>query len=260
VRISLLTWNVAGRTALLSDQLSAVSRREPDIVCLQEVRPSTAGRWRSSLAADGLEHCLDSSEFRNGRRLFNLTATRWPLGELPAVGAPQPERVLPCVVDSPAGPIDLYNVHVPPAQSGGMVKVETCEAIFARLARPADRCRILCGDLNAPRSERLDGRVETFAPEEPGIEARWDAAERSLLEGLADWGFQDCFRALHGYERGDVSWVFHTRSRRRAGHRLDHVLASGALRPAACDYIHGWREAGLSDHSAMEALFEPQGD
>jgi exonuclease III len=254
--ISLLSWNVAGRTKLLGDQLAAVARREADLVCLQEVRPSTKERWRDALAADGLGHCLDSSEFRNGRRLFNLTASRWPLAELPAVGAPQPERVLSCVVDAPAGPIDLYNAHVPPAQSGSLVKIETCEAIFERLARPADRPRLLCGDLNLPRAEWPDGRIETFAPEEPGVEARWDAAERGLLEGLRDWGLRDCFRALHGYERGDVSWVFNTRSRRRAGHRLDHVLASEELLPAECDYLHGWREAGMSDHSAMEARFE----
>jgi hypothetical protein len=40
--------------------------------------------------------------------------------------------------------------------------------------------------------------------------------------------------------------------------RLDHILASSELRPGDCEYIHGWRELGLSDHSAMEALFEPQ--
>ena len=50
----------------------------------------------------------------------------------------------------------------------------------------------------------------------------------------------------------------HTRARRKAAHRLDHVLASAGLGPVACDYVHGWREAGLSDHSAIEATFEPR--
>lgn len=256
--LTLLTWNVAGRTTLLGDQLAAVGRREADLVCLQEVRPSTAGPWRQALAADGLPHTLESGEFRNGRRLFNLTASRWPLAGLPAVGAPQPERVLSAVVDSPWGPIDLYNAHIPPAQRNGLIKVETCEALFERLARPADRHRILCGDLNTPRAERTTGEIETFAPEHPDHEARWDTAERSLLEGLRDWGLRDIFRELNGWERGDVSWVFNTRNMRRSAHRLDHVLASAGLRAVLCDYIHGWREAGLSDHSAMEALFEPE--
>ena len=116
---------------------------------------------------------------------------------------------------------------------------------------------MLCGDLNTPRFESTDGEVETFASNHPLWEERWDAAERSLVEGLAEWDLHDSFRALNGYDRRDVSWVMNTRSRRKAGHRLDHVLASRSLNPVWCDYEHGWREAGLSDHSAIMAVFEP---
>lgn len=169
------------------------------------------------------------------------------------MGAPQPERVLSLVIDTPEGPLDVHNAHVPPAPSNGLIKVETCEALFERLSRPADRGVVLCGDLNTPRREFPDGTLETFASNHPEHEARWDAAERGLLKGLEDYGFRDAFRAVNGYDRGDVSWVMNTRYRRKAAHRLDHVIVSPALVPLACDYIHGWRELGLSDHSAMEA-------
>lgn len=49
MNLELLTWNVAGRTVLLEAQAAAVERREPDLVALQEIRPSTAGRWREVL-------------------------------------------------------------------------------------------------------------------------------------------------------------------------------------------------------------------
>ena len=75
VSAKLLSWNVAGRTKLLGEQTAAVTRQEPDLVCLQEVRPSTRGRWATALGEAGLTHALDSGEFRNDRRLFNLTAT-----------------------------------------------------------------------------------------------------------------------------------------------------------------------------------------
>jgi exonuclease III len=241
MRLKLLSWNVAGRTKLLPEQVAAVSRREADLVCLQEVRASTVGPWRRALARDGLEAALDSSEFAS-KRLFNLTASRWRLTGLPAVGAPQPERALSALSDSPAGLVEIHNVHVPPAQSNGLVKVETCEALIERLSRPADRHRILCGDFNTPRLETEHGEVETFAANHPGLEERWDAAERGLLVGLADWDLNDAFRALNGYDR------------------RDDVLASASLRPVHCDYVHGWREGGLSDHSAIEAVFEPAPD
>lgn len=254
--ISLLSWNVAGRTELLGEQIAAVSRREADVVALQEIRASTAGPWREALARDGLAFALDSSTFTT-RRLFNLTAARWEMTELPAIGAPQPERVLSAVIESPAGQLEVHNAHIPPAPSNGLVKVETCKALYERLARPAERHRVLCGDLNTPRLETEDGQVETFASNHPEVEERWDAAERSLLVGLGEWDLADVFRSLNGYDRRDVSWVMHTRARRRAAHRLDHILASAGLRPTHCDYLHGWREAGLSDHSAIEARFEP---
>jgi len=256
--LNLLSWNVAGRTALLGEQIAAVGRREADIVCLQEVRASTSGPWREALAASGLGFALDSSAFAAGRRLFNLTAGRWALTELPAIGAPPPERVLSAVSESPAGQVEIHNAHIPPAPSNGLIKVETCEALFERLTRPVDRHRILCGDLNTPRLETTEGEVETFASNHPGQEARWDLAERSLLVGLGGWDLVDVFRSLNGYDRRDVSWVMHTRARRKAAHRLDHVLASASLGAIHCDYVHGWREAGLSDHSAIEAGFEPR--
>ena len=255
--VKLLTWNVAGRTKLLPDQIAAVSRRESDLVALQEIRPSTVEAWRDALAGDGLPHALDSATFIGRRRLFNLTVSRWELTELPAIGAPQPERVVSAVSESPYGQIEIHNAHIPPAPSNGLIKVETCEALFERLARPSERHRILCGDLNTPRFESEWGEVETFASNHPDVEARWDAAERSLLTGLAEWDLHDVFRGLNGYDRRDVSWVMHTRARRKAAHRLDHVLASAGLGAIGCDYLHEWREAGLSDHSAMEATFRP---
>jgi exonuclease III len=237
--------------------MAAVARQEPDLVCLQEIRPTTRDRWAEALGDAGLAHAADSGEFRNARRLFNLTLSRWPLRHLPAVGAPQPERVLSTLVETPAGLLELHNVHVPPAQSRGMVKVETCEALHAALARVSDRHRVLCGDFNTPRLETTEGEVVTFADNYPDHFERWDAAERSIVSGLAAWDLGDAFRLMNGYERRDVSWVFHTRARRKAGHRLDHVLASASLATAYCDYLHGWREIGLSDHSAIEAVFEP---
>lgn len=257
--MKLLTWNVAGRTGVMSRQAEAVARRAPDIVCLQEVRASTAPRWREALERLGLEHAVDSSELMAPRRLFNLTASRWQLEPLVGILIPQPERVFGVVAESPWGELEVWNAHIPPAPSNGLIKVETCEVLFASLARPTARHRILCGDLNTPRYESEEGEVETFASNHPEDEERWDAAERSLLTGLAEWDLPDVFRLLNGYGRRDVSWVLHTRARRKHAHRLDHILASRSLRPNYCDYVHEWREAGLSDHSAMEAIFEPSG-
>jgi exodeoxyribonuclease-3 len=255
--VKLITWNVAGRAKLLDRQAAALERAEPDIVCLQEVRATSFKRWYDHFLAHGLTHIADSSAFIGDRRYFVVTASRWEQRELPAIGAPYPERVLSTVMETPFGPLELHNAHIPPAPGHGILKIETLEALVTALARPSERHRILTGDLNIPALETVEGEVRTFAERHPEQLVRWDSAERSPWTELPEWDLHDCFRALHGYERRDVSWVLHTRNVRKAGLRLDHVFASTALGVVYCDYHHEWREAGLSDHSAMEAVFNP---
>ncbi|MEL6123827.1 MAG: hypothetical protein AAFR14_08895, partial [Bacteroidota bacterium] len=68
------------------------------------------------------------------------------------------------------------------------------------------------------------------------------------LESLATKGFRDAFRALHGDKR-EYSWYSHQGN----GYRYDHSYASDHLLPLiqSCEYLHHYREGGLSDHSPM---------
>jgi len=106
---------------------------------------------------------------------------------------------LSTVVDLPSGPLELHHAHIPSARNRGVIQIETCEALTERLARPSDRHRVLCGDLNLPRAETMEGEVITFAEDHPEMLERWDHAERSILPGLAEWGLRDVFRELHGF-------------------------------------------------------------
>ena len=58
----LLTWNVAGRVRERQEQqIDAVGAMGADVVCLQEVTPTTRGRWTAALEALGFLH-----EWREG--------------------------------------------------------------------------------------------------------------------------------------------------------------------------------------------------
>ena len=118
-------------------------------------------------------------------------------------------------------------------------------------AQPPRRLGVLtvCGDLNTPRREQPDGEILTFAHDSKGRlreerGERWNAAERALVRDL---GWTDAYRSLHGYGERSASWTY---ARDRGGYRLDHVLLHG-LRPRSAEYLHDWRRAGLSDHSAL---------
>ena len=260
--IKLISWNVAGRTRDLHQQVAAVARTEPDLVALQEVRESTVTKWSGTLEQEGLRHSVDSSGRTSERKLFNLLASRWPLELIDPPPIGQTERIVSALVHHPQGTIEIHNVHVPPAPSQGLAKVETLERLHDWLAVGCDHHRILCGDFTLPRLEYPDGSIETFASNHPDDFGRWDRAERLLLTDLAAWDLEDVFRRLNGFESPEASWFPHRRNPgpRLAGHRLDHVLASSSLKPVFCEYQHGWREMGLSDHSALEAICRPMAD
>jgi len=107
--------------------------------------------------------------------------------------------------------------------------------------------RVLCGDFNTPRRELPDGEVITWAQTEAGRlrrtrGARWDAAERDVIEGLAALDLPDVYRQLHGNGPQTASWV-QKRSATRTERRCDHVFATPSLRASAFDYRYEWREA-----------------
>jgi exonuclease III len=257
--LRLITWNVARRSDGLVAQAAALGQRAPDVVALQEVTARTLPLWRAALTTLGVGHVLcsldtaDPARAPAGRRRTGvLLGARRPLAALEgALPVPWPETAL---AGRSAG-VELHTVHVPNA-ANGEIKPQTLAAVRAGLAARAGP-RVLCGDLNTPRREAPDGTVWSFArdgrgrlrPERAGA---WDEAELGVVPGLRDLGFTDAFRALHGPAAREPSWTW----RRIAGHgggwRLDHVFCAG-LEPVECRYHHDWRDAGLSDHSALEA-------
>lgn len=266
----LITWNVARRVSRLAEQAAALGEREPDLICLQEVTVRTLPLWRAACETLGLtavRASLDTAEPgrepASRRRTGVLIASRWPLADASArLPVPWPETSLGVVTDTTLGLLEVHGVHVPNA-ANGWIKPRTLAAVRAGLAAAEPAPRVLCGDLNTPRRELPDGQVVSFARdsrarlrEERG--EQWDEAELGVVPGLRDLGFCDAFRHLHGYARREPSWTWRRVSGHGGGWRLDHLFASDQLRPVACCYHHDWRDAGLSDHSALEADLERQ--
>lgn len=273
--MKLITWNLNGRRNRTQHQVAALADQGPDIVALQEVTVHSLPELRIALAARGLVHVVDGfaavSPSGRPRKYRQFVASRFAVRQLEDdFPVPWPEAVLATIVESPRGEIELYNCHIPPGSQYGWTKIETVEGIFKHLARPTARPRILCGDFNTPQAERADGTVITWGQLmsdsgaaqikrriRGGPGERWDAAERSVLTGLAAHDLADVFRRLHGYGVAEYSWRL-KRHGEFTDRRFDHAFASAALNAVTCQYMHAWREAGLSDHSALEVEFAPQ--
>jgi endonuclease/exonuclease/phosphatase family metal-dependent hydrolase len=258
---------VEHRISCLGEQVIALTEREPDIVALQEVTRRTAPQLREQLCHAGLTHTVDSLDLAGacGRRYGELIASRWPLRVLPPVqaGQPFPERVLSVVAECPWGLIELHTVHVVPGSRQGWKKIEMLRAIYQQLARHSEIPRILCGDFNEPQAELADGQLVTSRHRllldgrlvvKNGRPEAWEQAVLRVLEGLAEFDLVDIYRALRGYDVKEVSCIVRSTGH---GYRYDHIFASRGLNPVACQYLHELRERGLSDHSPIEADFDP---
>ena len=254
----LLTWNVAGRVRGASDQAAAVLAADWDVVCLQEITPTTADAWRAALEGAGLQVAISAwpPSPEGSRRLGVLVASRTSMEPLPALaGAPWPERHLAVRTTVDGIDVEVHTLHAPLSQKPGAVKVRTLEALHEALVDGDETPRIVTGDFNTPRYESRAGEITTFARTQSGklrpeYGERHDRAELLLIDDLPRRGWRDAFRALHGYERRDRSYLIKPPG---YGWRLDHVICSPGVRPVACDYLHEWRELKLSDHSGMWA-------
>ena len=265
----IVSWNVARRSSRLPEQAAALSRREPDVIALQEVTDRTLPLWRAALARIGLPHVrasLDGADPARApaarRRTGVLLSSRAPLADAEAVlPVPWPETAIAAVASAEAsGPVELHCVHVPNA-ANGWVKVRTLEAIRGGLAAAPPGPRVLCGDLNTPRRELPNGEVISFARDSrrrlrPARGPEWDNAELGVVPRLRELGYRDTFRALYGYAKREPSWTWQRIAGHGGGWRLDHLFASTELRPTAATYHHAWSDQGLSDHSALEVDLE----
>jgi len=164
---------------------------------------------------------------------------------------PWPERHLAVVTDG----VEVRTLHAPLSSKEERVKVRTLEAVFAAVSARDGVPRVVCGDFNTPAYESRAGEIQTFARTRAGnirpqYGERHDRAELLLIDELPRRGWRDAFRVLHGYEARDRSYMF---ANRKFGWRLDHIVVSPEIEPLACQYVHEWRERGLSDHSALWA-------
>ena len=255
----LLTWNVAGRVRDGQErQLATLGEAAFDVLCLQEITPTTKDRWIEALEARGLHVAVSPYTVppTGTRRLATLVASRAPVEPLTVADLPWPERHLAVRTGLAGREVEVHCVHSPLSSKPEEVKVRTLEAIFAAVSPEDGVARIVAGDLNTPAYESREGVIQSFARTRagrirPSHGERHDRAELLLIEELPARGWRDAFRSLHGYERRDRSFTW---GKRTFGWRLDHILLSPGLRATACEYDHGWRDAGMSDHSAMWAV------
>jgi exodeoxyribonuclease III len=251
------TWNVNSVRARLPRLLPWLVERQPDVVCLQEIKVVDEDFPRAEIEALGYRAEVFGQKTYNGVAILSRGEATDVVRGLPGDGPEADKRLLAATV----GGVRVIGVYCPNGGEVGSDKYAFKLDWFARLqafleasVRP-EAPAVLCGDINVA----------------PGDEDVWDPArwrdqilcsepERAAFRGLLGCGFVDALRLRH-QEGGIYTWwdyrmgAFH----RGWGLRIDHVLASRGLAPR-CVEVAVDRDARKgdkpSDHAPVIATFD----
>lgn len=250
------TWNVNSIRVRLDHVLQWLDSAQPDVLALQETKLPDENFPAADIEAAGYR------VWSNGQKTYNGVAilSRRPVDVL-ATGFPDyddPQRRVLCAVHND---IAVLNLYVPNGSEVGSEKytykldwLKRLQTYTAGLLLEYPRC-LLLGDYNiAPEDE------DVHDPEEWRGKVLFSEPERAAFRGLLEQGFADCFR-LFPREEPQYSWWDYRAAafRRNRGLRIDHILASAALKDSctACEIdVEPRRLERPSDHAPVVATFD----
>ena len=257
--MKMATWNVNGLQARLDFVLHWLRARQPDIVCLQELK----------LSEDKFPHLLFESEGYHaivyGQKAWNGVAIlSREKGETLIQGFPGGQDLGARLVTARVGDLSVSSVYCPNGKSVDhedyprKLRWFGCLAEYLEGQSFANEPYILGGDFNlCPTS--LDSWNES------GLEGRifHTSAEREAFSRLTNWGLTDLYRQLYPENQQFTWWDYRAGAfHRNQGLRIDFLLATAPLRQrlkeVEVDREYRKKKDGLiaSDHAPVIATFD----
>lgn len=221
------TWNVNSIRTRLPRLLAWLERRQPDIVCLQEIKVTDDLFPAVEVSGLGYKALVAGQPTYNGVAILARGEASDTVRALPGDGPDGPRRLLVTTLEG----LRIVNVYAPNGQAVGSDKYAYKLDWYRRLREFLDEVFdphdpiILCGDLNVAPEDR-----DVWDPEKWRGEIMCSEPEREAFRALAGWGLADSLR-LHRAEHGLYTWwdyragAFH----RGWGLRIDHILLSAPL-------------------------------
>ena len=243
------TWNVNGIRAREAQVAAWIERDRPDVVCLQEIKASSAQIPAMLCEMEGY-WCYWHGE--KGYSGVGLHVRKETFPERPQFAHPQFDYENR-IVTATMGDLTVASIYVPNGGKDFPAKMRFLEAMekFSGERRAAGGRLVMCGDMNVARTDRdvhPKERKPTIIGQLP--------EERALIEKILGHGLVDLGRAVDPDNDGLFTWWAPWRNmrQRNIGWRLDYVMASESMvTPAAtCPVL---AEYGTSDHAPVLATF-----
>jgi exodeoxyribonuclease-3 len=228
--VLLATWNVNGIRARSQRLAEWLAERQPDVVCLQELKITEDEFPHLELRASGYQAVLAGQAGWNGVAVLARQRPEVVLRELPGAGE-QGARFLVARVDAPAGPFEVASVYVPNGKSVAHadyhVKLGWLESLALHVESRADKHAplVLCGDFNVCPTD-----LDSFGGARFKGKIHHTDEERALVRRLHAAGLVDLFRARYPDDPGFSWWDYRAgQFHKGQGMRIDLVLATKAV-------------------------------
>ncbi|MBK5962450.1 exodeoxyribonuclease III [Rhodoplanes elegans] len=248
------TWNVNSVKQRLDHLLSWLQERQPDIVCLQEIKCVDDAFPREPIEAAGWNVAVHGQKTFNGVALLS----RRPFDEvtpgLPGDPDDDHARFLECVVSTGAGGVvRVACLYLPNGNPVGTEKYPYKLRWMDRLSAYArDRLAleepfVMAGDYNV-----LPNPIDVPNPEAWAGDALFLPQTRDKFSALKALGFTDAIRAGSDAPGLYTFWDYQAGCwQKNLGLRIDHLLlspqAADRLESAGIDkHVRGWDKP--SDH------------
>lgn len=257
----LATWNVNGIRARSQRLAEFLAERQPDIVCLQELKIVEDEFPRLELRAAGYHAVIAGQPGWNGVAILAKSQPELVLRELPGatgLGA----RFVSAKVDG----LEIASIYVPNGKTVShadyKVKLGFLDQLAKHVESRADRDAplVLGGDFNVCWTDldsyggvRFKGRI--FHTDD----------ERALLDRIRAAGLVDLYRVRYPDEPGFSWWDYRAGSfHKKEGMRIDLLFATPAVADRVKDvYVErDYRKKGKasgsipSDHAPVVALLD----
>jgi len=253
--IKIASWNVNSLRVRLPQVLDWLGREQPDLLAVQETKTVDADFPAAALAEAGYQAVFSGQKTYNGVALISKDVVADVLADPPNLQDPQ-RRILAATY----GDVRVIDLYVPNGSEVGSekyaYKLDWLDKIQAFVKDEMARHPrlVVLGDFNiAPEDS------DVHDPEAWRGKILCSQPERLAFQGLLDLGLSDTFRLFEQEEASFSWWDYRAAGfRRNLGLRIDHILASPALRAECRACRIDKTPRGLerpSDHAPVVAEF-----
>lgn len=229
------TWNVNSVRSRVGALTAWLKERDPDVVCLQELKCQDDQFPREEVEALGYNVAVHGQKTYNGVAILSKHPIDEAKPRLPGDDKDDHSRYIEAVISTKDGVVRVASIYLPNGNPAGTEKFAYKLVWMDRLTRHArellalEEPLVLAGDFNI-----IPTTADAEFPEKWTGDALFQPESRGKFRELLSLGFTDALRATTDAKDHYTFWDYQAGAfQKNNGIRIDHLLLS----PRAADRL-----------------------